>query len=443
MLPKDEIINDAQLNPEQIIKEVEVVEPEIINAADVQAVAQQSYLPVLAENENDLVSIKIYPNGVDMRPSETFQEIVEESYRLTERAKDLLENYTPETIDDKELSVVQKEMDAVRRYDKQVEEAIKSVRGVFNNARDAQINKIREALDKGNFSELKKYSEQIKSFKEEVLNIRRTQNWGLVFDYYNETLNAFPSLREKFPRLSSTECLQQSLPKLATGAKTWKLNDKIKAQINEFVTNLHSADETIHALQSPFESKLYEMFEAQPQIALIVQMNNQWLEEDRKRREEEQRRIEERAAQLAEEERKARELAEMRERQAKLQAEELLKQQAEAAKTPQTNIPPVNQTPTQQPATQPTVETSAPFGAQPVTDNLFEALKVAAPELMADKKSLNDCRFKSIEALNLIHFVTEALFNPNGKKEILKYITNPDQALELIQTVINQSNLSK
>ena len=110
---------------------------------------------------------------------------------------------------------------------------------------------------------------------------RQNQRWDQLKEHYNNVLNkTYPEIKEKLPNLNF-ENFQANHDNLISGAKTFKVNDKIYNVVSE---HLNQADKDLKAIlemESLYEDKLLQHYEQ------TLDLSNVFIREKQLKKEEE------------------------------------------------------------------------------------------------------------------------------------------------------------
>lgn len=211
------------------------------------------------ENKNELITISQVES--DAKPTSELVKIVQEMPTVIEKAKKLLKTPANEELDEEVFKETQKELREFNRYHKDIEGAIKNVRKAFDTHKKETENQIRGMLEKAGYDELSELVDEIKNREKMIINNRKNQRWDQLKEHYNNVLNkTYPEIKEKLPNLNF-ENFQANHDNLISGAKTFKVNDKIYNVVSE---HLNQADKDLKAIlemESLYEDKLLQHYE--------------------------------------------------------------------------------------------------------------------------------------------------------------------------------------
>lgn len=379
------------------------------------------------QNEKDeLISVELDNNLVRSIESPTFNQILEDTPKLVERGKAILNSADPREIDDDELSNVQEDMSYVKNYSKNIEAALKSIRKVYDTARDAKVEEYRERLNNAGYEELTSISTQMKIFGQNVLNIRKEDRWKELKEEFDLTVSQYPQLKENLNDGLNFNRFKDSHEKLVTGAKSWRFNDKIKAEIHNYVDEIYKNLTAILNMKSEYNGKLIQHFDTTldlpSTIALETTLKQQHAAAIKAQEDEIKRRAEAIAKQKIEEEQKRLKAQALAEAQLKAK-EQLAKQTANKVLQPKTEQG----------------IASSPFGmSDPEIVNL-QKLNKLYPNLLSLNPDIKSTELTDIMGANLITRLYQDVFVKQDKA-VLTEFSNFKEVLNANQVILNHTN---
>lgn len=427
------IVNDAQIDVVEILKNINNNKKEpttmkevitIENYEDTMTNNPENPNNVkLAESKNELFELTLYQKGIDFQISPKMLEILKQTEELTEKASILIKNATPENVDEETLDFLQEEMKEVKKYDKAIETALKEVSKTFDKAKKEQMDKLQTLLNSARYNEMQDLIAQLNNIKKYITNQRYINNWQEIFEYYHTYLSNFPHLYKYLPNLISQDKLQQKYPKLSNRSKTWKLNDKIKSQINEYVAKIEENYQIIKMQNSPFEGELLSYYNNTENITETLEYNMKKLAQQA-RDEELKRKLEEEERLRKEKEKELAKLQKEREEQQK-KLEEERKKQLQIQKEQEALLKIANAQ-----NKDPNKTSNLPFGVseEQVTPETYNnVLKLYQIEDLT--------QLDQNGKLMLIKEILNTMYDPNENKELLQIIKSPQEALSLVHWI--------
>lgn len=377
------------------------------------------------ESDNDLIFISFSNKGLQYEITPKFKNVLDTSRDLAEESTALLDGATSETIDEDELSRIRGEMKPVKAYRKDVDETLKDVRRVFNDTRDNFTGYIQNLLDGADFDVIEQNEEKAKLLNKDMLALRNKRNWDAVEEEYANTLETFPDLEDKFPRLLSFKTFANANEKVATGAKSWKLNDNVVNTIKTYIQDVRTNQDIIQRMNSRYEDELNKRYDQMGDVKAALDLDDQLKKEEAAALERQKKLIEQEA------ERKAKEIERKRimEERAKQQAQAEAQRKAEEANKPKP-APDKND---------PSGIADAPFGistpakGQPVRTAVQIADRVGFKKV-AQRMQTDDWSLSSLESMDLLHRFLKGVYEQESS--ITELISSPDEVMGIVKEFV-------
>lgn len=363
----------------------------------------------------DVLQVVVPEQSIKITAQPIFNQILEAIPQVIAEGRALLETYDPATIDEDDLSQVIAQINDIRKFNNNIDDSLKKLRRVFDQAKLNTQQIVTERLDEAGFDQLMDLAEQLNRFKKEVQAYRKKSRWEEIESYYNETLQAFEALIKHLPRQSSFDAFykaHESNSQYVTGAKNWLFNDKRKALVNEHINQLHNDLNVLLSLKSPYEEELLERYENQPILADVVQFNQKLMEQEAQRI----KMIEEKAKREAEE--KVR--LEMEAEKAKLLQQEKARQKVEALKRPQETMVQANLS-------------DSPFGVASPDQKCQRVL--TALGLTQQLEAYQSKELSQLATMTAMYQYLQAIFTKN--KEVQSITASPKEVLDTLQLLLN------
>lgn len=304
--------------------------------------------------ETELVEVNVLP--AQIKTSDIFNQKLQEIKDLVKKSKiendkfeKLLQDPNSELDEDALAENVKQQADA-QAFIKESLSIRKNIVTTYNNERDKVATFYDEVLKEAGFSELTKEADRSKKFKKDAQAHRINKRWEELKITFDANLTIYPQIADKTPNLSRFSTFRLNHPKLVTGAKAYKITDRIRGEINNELA--HYA-QTIDLIQTnPFslsEHHVIEMlrqFENRPDSSLVTGWGNSFKSQEQA----EDRRTAEAARVKAEQEKAL-----------KLQQQKLAEEQAKAQANPTPTTPTTANAGVTTPVTQPVVNSVDPY----------------------------------------------------------------------------------
>lgn len=278
----------------------------------------------MAENkQNELV--KIENIAYDIISSEQFKEILNGIPIVNEKVEKLLATPANEEFDEDEVKRTQDELDKYRKYHSNLQAARTSMRKQFNTARDYVIGQYDEQLKKAGVDKLAENVERIKERKKLVIENRKKRHWDELEEHYNNLLEStYPNVKEKLSDLDFNN-FQSNHDSLIKGAKSFKVNDKVKNVVSEHLNKANKDLEAILNMNSIYEDKLLKDYTLLQDLSEVFNREQRYKDEDARRQELQAKKIEAERLRIEKENKKREQIAKLKNEKAKVESTEHIK----------------------------------------------------------------------------------------------------------------------
>jgi len=383
---------------------------------------EQSMQNIHKESNNDLIHVSFSKNGLNYEIRPKFKNVLEQSRELARRSEELLDGATAETIDEDQLSQIRKDMKPIKDYRRNVDETVKDVRRVFDDTKSEFTDHVNQLLVEADFAIIEKNDERAKKLNKDVQALRLKRNWEAVEEEYQKALEIYPELPQLYPIRLSFETFKEKNDRLATGAKSWKLNDQVVNDIKTYIQEVYNNNEVIDRLESDWQDELKKRYDETGDIKSALDLDKRYQREQEeaiKRREQVIQREAERRAKEKERQRQMEENAKKKERE----REEQRKAQAKAKEKPSQSV------------------ADSPFGIQAppkptITQSVAQSvgLKAVAKRMKNPEWTLSD-----LESMNFIHrFVTGVYSQEEG---IIEHASSPKDVMTVIKEIAEHTDV--
>lgn len=354
-------------------------------------------------SQNEMMRVNLPRNEISIEFGQTFQTMLETIPTLITKSETLLQSADPSEVDDDAITETLNEMQEIKNYQRDIEQGKTEIRRLFNDARDDVIAYIDQQLEPANIKRLEELTIEMNIFKQDVMNARAQRYWEEVEAYYNETLSAFPNLKDALPYQTRFDVFQASEPKLVTRSKSWKLNDARKATVNHYLNERNESLETLRSLNSPYFDQITRFYDQTGKLNDALQEHTRLAQEAERLKRENEEKI-------------------------RLEAERLAKEKLAQAQQAAPQPTPLNPLPTS-PMVEPGL-TDVPFGLSQNTSLLDQILSTWFSDSKKDG-------FTDIEGLSLIHSITQDIYSPDSK--IQSIVKTPADALRVIHQILERT----
>lgn len=349
-----------------------------------------------------------------------FQEVLSHIPEVVKESKDVLA-IDIDDLDDKKVNELDKKLREITSFNRKIENGRKDLRSYLNNYRDSITDVFDERLSQSGYDQVPDLAAQVRQRKNDIKTHRINKRWDDLQSTFEKNIAIYPKMFDTYPDLKDFSTFKLHHDDLVSGAKTKKITEKTRAEINKEIGQwsnlLNTIEENAWGLNETNFNSLLKSFIANPtkyaNDSMQLLNNAQFMKDEQNKQ----------AAQLAE--------LKKQQEQAKLEAAKKAQAQAqEASSKPEQNVQ-------AKPAEQPKVNNYGPqlnqVSAQPVEKfhSEFEALN----DYIA-----SDPRFRGISGNNRIKCrLLFYYFQEAGKSTDLTKVIgqNPDEVVKSIKHILD------
>lgn len=364
----------------------------------------------------ELINIDLSNQISNLKYSPAFEDILKTTPVLIRRGSSMIEELKSQNLaeaDDEMLDKIINDANTIRKYDGNINAALKEIRKRFNNQRDATIDYIKQNLSDAHIDELSQVSQELLDLKRDIQNSRRLAHWQEISNFYQETISTFSNLVNTLPNLTKFETFQANHTELDTASKNWKLSDKIKKAVNTYISQLDDNLSTLTNLNSPHFYEVVKYYDSTGNLADTITVNTNLIKKDQEALE----------AKRQYEIQKQKELAELK-AQAEIEKQKAVKDAENKLKEKLL----------QQQKVTPTEDSTKTTDPKPFTKSPLDITNATLAQIIPAYQPLNK-NINDLQAITYINQLTTKLFNLDPA--VRKNITTPQSMVAVIQTILN------
>lgn len=349
-----------------------------------------------------------------------FQEVLSHIPEVVKESKDVLA-IDIDDLDDKKVNELDKKLREITSFNRKIENGRKDLRSYLNNYRDSITDVFDERLSQSGYDQVPDLAAQVRQRKNDIKTHRINKRWDDLQSTFEKNIAIYPKMFDTYPDLKDFSTFKLHHDDLVSGAKTKKITEKTRAEINKEIGQwsnlLNTIEENAWGLNETNFNSLLKSFIANPtkyaNDSMQLLNNAQFMKDEQNKQ----------AAQLAE--------LKKQQEQAKLEAAKKAQAQVQKASSkPEQNVQ-------AKPTEQPKVNNYGPqlnqVSAQPVEKfhSEFEALN----DYIA-----SDPRFRGISGNNRIKCrLLFYYFQEAGKSTDLTKVIgqNPDEVVKSIKHILD------
>lgn len=219
--------------------------------------------------------LSIQDGGVQLIQTDTFKRIVNEINALIPEAKEAA-SVDVKDLDEKQMTELSHKFATTQKYVKSINDSRKMVKNYFNWNRDYYLAAIDQLLDQAGFNEIDKYYKINKQQKQDRIAWRINQRWDQLKVTFDKNLEIYPLIKQLAPQLADFNHYRLTHEKMVSGAKTKKVNDEMRSEINnelnQWNSNLQTIQDNHEKLEPKYQQRLLSLFIENPTSDTL--MNN-------------------------------------------------------------------------------------------------------------------------------------------------------------------------
>lgn len=230
-------------------------------------------------NEN-LPLIQVQLPNAKVQTSALFKQVLAQIPELNRKSAEIQKTDINDLNED-DITELNKQMRELSTYNKKFKGVEKAIKDAYNTPRDQVLNWYHEQLNSAGFDEFELNIKKNKQLKRDVIANRANKRWSELEATFNGALEAFPKIKELAPQLADFNNFRVRHPKLVSGAKTKKINDKTRAEVTNEIADYANALADIEAnpshLLAPYQRKLLSAYIENPAPETLLNQTRQLL----------------------------------------------------------------------------------------------------------------------------------------------------------------------
>lgn len=229
--------------------------------------------PINNELQNSDVFLTIQVPSAKLEVSPAFKQVLKKIPELNEQSAKI-QAVDLNEIDEDQITELNKQMRDVSQYDKKFKDVQKAIRDSYNKPRDQVLNWFNTQLESAGYDDFEKNIAKNKQLKRDVIANRANKRWKELETTFKATLQAYPLIGQMAPKLANFATFRVRNPKLVSGAKTRKINDKTRAAVTNTIAEYNNSLQDIQAnasnLHPAYQRRLLEAYVNDPTPATLM-----------------------------------------------------------------------------------------------------------------------------------------------------------------------------
>lgn len=231
------------------------------------AMADHEIQPINNELQNSDVFLTIQVPSAKLEVSPAFKRVLKKIPELNEQSAKI-QAVDLNEIDEDQITELNKQMRDVSKYDKKFKDVQKAIRDSYNKPRNQVLNWFNTQLESAGYDDFEKNIAKNKQLRRDVIANRANKRWQELETTFKATLQAYPIVAQMAPKLADFTTFRVRNPKLVSGAKTRKINDKARATVTntiaEYSNALKDIQDNASNLKPPYQRRLLEAYVNDP-----------------------------------------------------------------------------------------------------------------------------------------------------------------------------------
>lgn len=215
--------------------------------------------------ENTLLTIQLPDAKLEVSP--TFKKVLQKIPELNKQSE-AIQAVNLDEIDEDQITELNKKMRDVSQYDKKFKQVQKAIKDSYNQPRDQVLNWFNTQLKSAGYDDFEDNIAKNKQLKRDVIANRANKRWKELEATFKATLEAYPLVAQIAPKLADFTTFRVRHPKLVSGAKTRKINDKTRAEVTNTIAEYNNSLQDIQAnashLHPAYQRRLLEAYVNDP-----------------------------------------------------------------------------------------------------------------------------------------------------------------------------------
>lgn len=235
--------------------------------------ADHEIQPINTELQNSDVFLTIQVPSAKLEVSPAFKRVLKKIPELNEQSAKI-QAVNLDEIDEDQITELNKQMRDVSQFDKKFKDVQKAIRDSYNTPRDQVLNWFNTQLESAGYDVFEKNIARNKQLRRDVIANRANKRWQELETTFKATLQAYPLVAQMAPKLADFTTFRVRNPKLVSGAKTRKINDKTRAVVTntiaEYSNALKDIQENASGLKPPYQRRLLEAYVNDPNPTTLM-----------------------------------------------------------------------------------------------------------------------------------------------------------------------------
>lgn len=185
-----------------------------------------------------------------------------------DRARELL-NVDIATIEEDELKEIQDELANGQKLASHIRESRQKTSQFFDSIKKTNLEFLDAELERFGYNELVEADRDTKKLKKDVSAHRINTRWEELRPTFESNVTQFENILRLAPELGDYSRFRVRHPKLITGAKAFKVSDKIRGIVNEEMFRIHTElkriEENPSELTPHYQGELLKDYKQDPQ----------------------------------------------------------------------------------------------------------------------------------------------------------------------------------
>lgn len=181
------------------------------------------------ELKNDIMEVNVNQPKVTL--NNEFQEVLNQIPEIVERSEKILA-VDIDDLEDKDVNEIDKELRNITSFTRKIEKGRKELRSYLNDYRD-QVTDIFDArLNESGYDKVPDLSAKVRQRKNDIKSHRINQRWEELRSTFEQNIAIYPDMFNQYPDLQDFSTFKLHHDSLVSGAKTKKITDKTRGEIN-------------------------------------------------------------------------------------------------------------------------------------------------------------------------------------------------------------------
>lgn len=214
---------------------------------------------------NELINLNV--GKPQLQLNNEFQDVLSRIPEVVKQSQDVLK-IDIDDLDDKTVNDLDKKLREITSFNRKIENGRKDLRSYLNDYRDSITAVFDERLSQSGYDQVPELAAQVRQRKNDIKTHRINKRWADLESTFEKNIAIYPKMFKQYPDLKDFSSFKLHHDDLVSGAKTKKITEKTRAEINKEIGQwsnlLNTIEENSWNLNETNLTSLLKSFIANP-----------------------------------------------------------------------------------------------------------------------------------------------------------------------------------